>query len=238
MSSIRNILYRRIRPKKSKNSDFKSMVNSFLHSTKTLGSIKFFLNGDTVVWSTNGSRDSRKAGDEIDVMNTASDTSSVFNTFEDNYSETRTEIDQDFDYRSSATIKFRKCLQRLKDKVNQFWSVNPALVRPNINTFWDGEKFYIDIPLLYNWEELVQSKFISKGSIYVSVDKDDALNQSRLILEKSGMIEDSDIDLLMETYQQSFKFDPSSFKIPKLSIGKAFNKAISLNPIIKTETPK
>ena len=227
MSKVKGVCFKKFGIKKTRNPSFTSMVNSILRKTKAIDSIKFFLDGKYELEEVSGMKSARCRRDETEIEHSTYETNSVLNTFEDNSSDNQNEICQNFEYNSSKKIKFKRTLKKLKEKMNKLWNKYPGIVRPNVNTFYDGEKFYIDIPLLHNCEEFLKCKFINNGSIYISIDEDDVLSQVKLVLEKSCWIEDSDLDLLIETYEQSLKFNPFSLKLPQAWIGKAFNKNLS-----------
>ena len=233
MSIIRSIFYNtKFGSKRAKKSNLKAMVNTLLLKTKKLGSIRFFLDGRIVVGD-NRAFQNGISKRELSLLSAAVASSSLYNSIEEIYHESRKDVAKDTEYPVSLNNELMKSLKRLKEKVLKLTNKYPNIPKPNINSFWDGSKCYIDIPLLCNCPNFLQGKNVNNGSIYITIDEHDILDQVKVVLEKSQIIEESDLDLLMETYEHSFQLSTPNFKIPQNNIGRVFNKSIAWNSVLK-----
>ena len=213
------------------------MVNTLLLKTRQIGSIRFFLNGNVAIVD---NRLVRKTftKQELGLVTAAVKTSSFIESLEDIYQESRMDVAKDTEFPVNLNLVLKESLRKLKEKVVQLTNKHPSIPKPSINSFWDGERIYIDIPLLFNCSSYLKDKNIQDGSIYISIEGKDILEQVKIVLEKSNMVSEDDLNLLIDTYEQSFLQSTLNFKVPQASIGKMFNKNINCTKIMLMDTHK
>lgn len=73
---------------------------------------------------------------------------------------------------------------------------------------------------------------VQNGSIYVKVELQDLFDQVKVVLEKSDILDSSDIQALLEVYRRSFVHSAPALKPHFQNIGRVFSQNISFDSFI------
>ena len=233
MSTAKNLFkFFKVGSKVENKGMIKDMMNSILTESKTAGSINFFLNGKAI-------QKDEKTGKVRLISkerrrNSISATSVLNNLKSVKLDKEKVGLRVIDDSISVTKILFQKSFQKLYRKLLELCQDNKSIPKPTITYCIKDTYFIVEIPLLCTsmlQDLLLKDIKITDGKLYIQKWEDSKFDDIKLILETPEYVSNSDIDVILYVYEQSYKLVSHTTTIHKNHIGKFFAKNLENIPM-------
>jgi len=155
MSSVRSILsFLRRGGKKAERVELKKVLNYLFLTSRTLGSLNFFLNGTIICTDAHGKPLRYKVKDH-GIMS-GSKKESLAGIINDIFAKKSSSEDQ---HPLHQQLEFKKSFMKLQEKATMLCEMHSNMPKPTISHRVEGDICYIEIPLLSNHSNKIYVTF-------------------------------------------------------------------------------